>query len=232
LVLKTLSQIGGRVIAIGRDAASKAVDSLVDTLPNMRAQLETSLEKTLELLTPIEVVVSCVPYGPLANDYTVRIEHSEFDEAIKAWRFARPKIVVKATRPDLDRLVLTERMVAGLAPLLTSYKDKADRKRQEVKEEQMLRDLNTGLLVFDTFTTFFFLALIGAGALVGPILWLLVGIGGISALMQVPSFVINSMKDIAFGTEAEQLDAETQAAMKAVEAMVKEMEIVIDPDLQ
>ena len=231
MALDTLGKLGKRALALGGDAASKVVRNFIEQLPSLREKLDNYLEEALEQLTSIDVVVSCVPTGPLADDYALRIEHSEFDAALKARRFVQPHIIVKAARPDLDRSMLTERMLEGLAPVLASYKVKADKKREEVGHEQGLFLMGTALLIVDTFTLLFYLALVGAGALVGPILWLLVGIGGFVALKQVPGFVISTIKNVFFGTEVEQLEAETKAARKVVEEMVNEMEIVIDPNL-
>ncbi len=71
--------------------------------------------------------------------------------------------------------------------------------------------------------------LLMVGTVLGPLIWIIIGLEGWQALKSLPQLLISAIKSSLyryfFGDEIEQLDAELDAARKTIRAMLKRAKI-------
>lgn len=231
MVFKALGSIARNMA----DGAGVVVNDLSHKLFETLAETPSLLTPVLELIADkaqsIPVVMVCHPTGPATDDYHIGIDFIGLDTALKAGTLFRPKIIVRARTAALDRDLLAERMEAALVPFLQAYDTKLVEARK-AEANQKLGD--AGLFWYASFefvVSIIGLALLGAGAAIGPLLWLVAGIGGIAFLQEVPGLLFGAVKQLLFGTPIEQLEAEIAAARSIIKRMVRGMKIEVDPNL-
>lgn len=225
MLLNTIGRLGQQLGEVGGSAMTGAASAVLEKLGKTPEMLDSFLKSAVERLTPITVVVDCIPTGPGADDYRLDIDHLEFDAAVNAGRLVRPQLVVKATRNDMNRDLLTERMLESMTPILSAYEDDVFSERVKKGFEHFSQNVSLGFDLFGIFNALLFLCLIGAGALVGPIFWLLIGLGGVAALAQVPELIVDTAKHVLFGTKIDQLERKLAQAREVLRHMVKDMRI-------
>jgi hypothetical protein len=142
---------------------------------------------------------------------------------------------VRAATDKLDRDLLALRMEAALAPILISYEEDVQAKKKRFEYQERMRSAKFSLgFAFDLadfFSAAITLALMGAGAFIGPLFWLAIGIGGIGIIPEIPNFVWGTVKHALFGSPIDQLEREVTQVRSMITRMVRTMTIEVNPKL-
>lgn len=122
----------------------------------------------------------------------------------------------------LDRAVLTDKLIETFNPILVTHTTRMKRLQQQrgvrMECEQSSASLTVMGDIFMFFTNAAMMAMIGRGALIGPILWLLIAFGGIAILSELPRLTFNLFKEaIGVQTFNQPEDAEIHQLKKDLE---------------
>lgn len=180
----------------------------------------STLDQLDQAFTPIEVNVTCRHDSDEPNDYRLEIDLTVFERALNEGRKARPKIIVRSTFTNLNRDLLAERLEIELRPLIKNYEKHIKQRKVAILTQRESDAFWGEIAIF---------VLLMAGAVLGPFIWIIIGLEGWRALASVPQLLISAIKSSLykyfFGDEIEQLDAELEAARKTIRAMVKRAQI-------
>lgn len=191
----------------------------------------------------IEVRVMCRPHSDDINDYHIEADLSVLEAAMAEDRFVRPQIIVHAVSDKIDRDILTERLLVDFGEILKGHEarmqDVKVRLEQKVARQRAETDFNLLSLGFDIIVAGATLAMLGLSALVGPLLWLMVGIGGLAVLAELPSLAMSLIKRAlgfkvyacADEEELDQLKAELEKYRPLLQKLVRDLDIVVDESL-
>lgn len=200
----------GRLATGASSAALGALGKLGAYAPS-EAQIAELLERAAEQFEAIEVVVTCRPTGPKVDDYALEVDLGAFESALKAGRIVQPKIKVIAATSNLDRSLLTERLIETFAVVLVEHQARMEAVKER-REQRLAREASEttstllgGLVGF--FVDAALLAMVGLGALVGPLFWLMIAFGGIIVLKELPSVAFAVLKRaVGFGGDADETE--------------------------
>lgn len=181
-----------------------------------------ALNQAAEKFEPITVPVTCRPTSANLDDYVIETDLSALEAALGAGRLVRPSIVVTAASSQLDRSVLTDKLIETFNPILATHTARMKRLQQQremrMEREQLGASLSVMGDIFMFFTNAALMAMIGLGALIGPILWLLIAFGGIAILSELPRLTFNLFKEaIGLRTFNQPEDAEIHQLKKDLE---------------
>lgn len=204
---------------VGKAAATAASDiwgSIDDTV------IVYALNQAAEKFEPIIVPVTCRPTSADLDEYIIETDLSALEAALGAGRLVRPCIVVTAASSHLDRAVLTDKLIETFNPILVTHATRMEhlRKRREVRMEREQSSVTLSAMgdIFEFFINAAMLAMIGLGALIGPIMWLLIAFGGIAVLSELPRLTFNLFKEaIGVQTFNQPEDAEIHQMKKDLE---------------
>ncbi len=211
-----------KVFTVAGKATSVAIGYAIDRVAKTANSVDfkTTLDSLDKTFTPIQVEVTCSHKSDDADDYDLEIDLKLFEAALNAGRLARPHIVVRSKRSDINRDLLAERMEVAFCPLISHYEKYVENKKDFILGKQNADDFwNTlGLIVLTL-----------AGPLFGPVAWLVIGLEGWQAFKNIPWFLINGIKSglykLFFGSEIDQLDSELERARETLKEMVRRMKI-------
>ncbi len=225
---------------VGKAAASTASDLWNAVDDTMMVKV---INQAAEKFEPVTVPVCCRPCGVGKNDYTIVADLSILEAAMDAGRLVRPRILVTAASKDLDRALLTDKLIEAFTPILVTHATRMEslRARREVHQEQERLKSSLSIMggLFDFFINAAMLAMIGLGTLVGPMMWLLIAFGGIAVLSELPRLAFNLFKE-AVGlpvfdqpedSEIHQLKKDLERYRPLLQKMVEQTTIVEDAEL-
>lgn len=222
VIVKAAKVAGNVTLAISSELADRIVLRAVDQLGELSSvDLMSVFDKLDKSCTPTVVRVSCKHYSPFPDNYTLMADLTEIKTAMSEGKFVRPKIEIHSLYQGLDRKILADRMLEHLGPLLADIEGSVNYQKNIIllkqEEEQFWKFLGM-------------LALALAGAVLGPFLWVIVGIGGWQAMSSLPQLIFGSIKAgiyrRLFGDELTQLDGQLNQARLVVEAMVRTVKIL------
>lgn len=214
-LLKTVFSVAGK-------ATSLAIGTMMTTISEAVASVKftETLNKLDVAFTPILVTVTCVHLSQNKEDYVLDFDLDAFTKALSEGRHARPQIVIRSKHTDINRDVLSEKMEAGLRPLFRNFQQHVELRKQDIidREESDAFWISMGMLMLTV-----------AGAVMGPLVWLIVGMEGWQAMKSLPSLIISSIKsgiyNMIFGSELDQLDSELDSARTTIKRMVRNIKI-------
>ncbi len=208
--------------SVAGKATSLAINVMMDTVIARvtSVDFESILNRMDQSLTPVTVTVTCNHVSDAVEDYTLQVDLRAFETALDEGRYARPKIVVYSKHTAINRDTLAARMETALRPLIANYERYVSVEKSKVlaqRESEEFWAVMGGIM------------LAVAGAVLGPVLWILIGLDGWRALRDLPQLFIagvkSSLYNLFFGDELTQLDSELDSARTTIKAMVKKMEI-------
>lgn len=212
----------GKVFTLSGKAASLAISAIAERVVTQVTSIDfESILNTMDRsFTPVVVRVTCNHFGEDAEDYTVIVDLNAFESALAEGRRARPQLVVYSKYTTIDRTTLAARMETALRPLIAHYEQHVSAEKSKILAQ---RESDEFWIVMGT------IMLAVAGSVLGPVLWLLIGLDGWRALKNLPQLFIAGVKSslykLFFGDELSQLDNELESARTTINIMVKNMEI-------
>lgn len=240
MVKRLISSLG----RLASGAGSAAIGAAGELGKSINDEFIVSLiNKLADKFEPVVVPVTCIPTGPELNDYKIEVDLTDFEAGLIAEKYVRPQIQVSATSMEIDRSILTDRLIETFSSVLKRHEKrmqelKTKKHRRAQKEQRDLTWSLTGMTV-DFFLNAATLALLGMGALVGPLFFLLVAFGGLAILAELPGLAMNVLKravgirvyDGPEDEELHRLEQELQRYRPLLEKMVNQAHIIEDPDL-
>ncbi|MCA9367351.1 hypothetical protein KC887_03780 [Candidatus Kaiserbacteria bacterium] len=223
--------VGGAALGAIGDLGKSVSDDLVVTLINRLA----------DQFEAVTVPVRCVPTSTNLNQYKLEADLTAFEAALEANRFVRPRIEVHAASTELNRVILTNRLIETFSVMLVQHEERMrsleERKRRRLEKHNADLSWSLAGTTVDFFLNAAILAFVGLGALVGPMFWLLVGLGGISILAELPDIAWSALKSavgIKEGDDKEiyELKQRLERQRPLLERLVKEATIVEDAELK
>lgn len=198
-----MSQILRTLTDLGRNAVKAASEKVSDIIPDVSKfiddlgsviNIEKELEKLNQKFEPVSVKIGCLPKSADIDDYYLQIDLEAFEAALRANRFVRPVIMVYAASTGLDRDILRERLVEELGLGIQQMRDRI--RKLEIKRDvkKAVETVDGVMNTFDALSALLFLVAIGAGAVIGPFLFLLIGLGGLAMLREVPGLIVTYLK--------------------------------------
>lgn len=234
--------------AVGRLAGnigSAALGTLSEGLSLVtNVQVSAGIERLADKFEPVTVPVRCVPVAPGANDnYELDVDMTGLEAALAGDRFVRPALSVSAATTTIDRAILTDRLIEKFGAVLKRHEERmeevAARRQQAIDREA--RELNWKIseTIFDFLMNAAIAALVGLGALVGPMFWLLVAVGGFAVLTELPDLVWKllrravglSVYERPEDEELAELSKELERYRPILERLVRDLDIVEDVEL-
>jgi hypothetical protein len=222
VVGKAAKVTGNATMAITSQVADRLMQKVGAQLGDLSPEAFLAVLKKLDkACTPTIVKVDCMHYSTDAENYALQVDLSEINVAMSEGKFVRPKIEVHSRYQDLDRKILADRLLEHLSPLLADIESSVNYQKgiilQRQEEEQFWKFLGMFALTL-------------AGAVLGPFLWVIVGIGGWQAMSNLPQLLFTSIKTAVyrriFGDEISQLDGQLKEAQLVVETMVRTIKIL------
>ncbi len=234
----------GSLARLATGAGSAAIGAVGELGKSISDEFIVSLiEKLADKFEPVIVPVSCVPTGPNLNDYRIEVDLTDFEAGLSAEKYVRPQIQVSATSVEIDRSLLTDRLIETFSSVLKRHEKRMQelKTKKEHRAHKERRDLTwslTGMTV-DFFLNAATLALLGMGALIGPLFFLLVAFGGLAVLAELPALAMSVLKravgirvyDGPEDEELHRLEQELQQYRPLLEKMINQAHIIEDPDL-
>lgn len=236
--LRAVSRLAGNIGSAALATLSEGVSMVTNV------QISAGIERLAEKFEPIQVPVRCLPQPPGAvDDYTLDVDMTGLEAALVGDRFVRPALSVRAASTDIDRSLLTDRLIEKFGVVLERHEERMEAvaaKRQKTIDREA-RELNWKISesIFDFLMNAAIAALVGIGALVGPMFWLLVAVGGFAVLTELPDLVWKllrravglSVYERPEDEELAELAKELERYRPILERLVRNLDIIEDPEL-
>lgn len=225
---------GAAAKLITRDTRAVA-ERILRTAENSTSGMRVILESAAKKITPTVIRVRAIPAGLEPDQYALVVDDQAFITALNDGKLTRPQIEIIATTDQIDRTILTDRLIIAFDPLLqTIQRDIAI----IIQSKQQSRDGHKTAAVWSEFYVLLDMILltIMSG---GVFLLIMVGLAGIQFITELPQLLMKKIKT-HFGLSVfdTQEDAEIAALTQKLaydrellERIVREATITVDPSL-